>query len=118
LLGDPAMRLAYPNSSIVLDSVNSKTIGANDTLVSGKLYTFKGSVMAPRSGAITGSVNSNFNGTLYFTLYDKQITRTTLKNDPATAAANYQCARKYFVRWTSERSEREVYRFICTSSRY
>jgi hypothetical protein len=89
LLGDPAMRLAYPNSSIVLDSVNGKTIGANDTLVSGKLYTFKGSVMAPRSGAITGSVNSNFNGTLYFTLYDKQITRTTLKNDPATAAANY-----------------------------
>ena len=89
LLGDPAMRLAYPNSNIVLDSVNSKTIGANDTLVSGKLYTFKGSVMAPRSGAITGSINKNFNGTLYFTLYDKQITRTTLKNDPATAAANY-----------------------------
>jgi hypothetical protein len=90
LLGDPAMRLAYPNSNIVLDSVNSKIIGANDTLVSGKLYTFKGSVMAPRSGAITGtSTNTNFNGTLYFTLYDKQISRTTLKNDPATPAANY-----------------------------
>ena len=90
LLGDPAMRLAYPNSNIVLDSVNGKTIGANDTLVSGKLYTFKGSVMAPRSGAITStSINSSFNGTLYFTLYDKQITRTSLKNDPATAAANY-----------------------------
>jgi hypothetical protein len=91
LLGDPAMRLAYPNSNIVLDSVNSKTIGANDTLASGKLYTFKGSVMAPRSGAIgtNNSTNTNFNGTLYFTLYDKQITRTTLKNDPATAAANY-----------------------------
>ncbi len=92
LLGDPAMRLAYPSSNIVLDSVNSKIIGANDTLVSGKLYTFKGSVMAPRSGAIgiNNSTNTNFNGTLYFTLYDKQITRTTLKNDPATAAANYQ----------------------------
>ncbi len=92
LLGDPAMRLAYPNSNIVLDSVNSKMITANDTLVSGKLYTFKGSVMAPRSGAIgiNNSTNTNFNGTLYFTLYDKQITRTTLKNDPATAAANYQ----------------------------
>lgn len=90
LLGDPAMRLAYPSSNIVLDSVNSKIISANDTLVSGKLYTFKGSVMAPRSGAITGtSTNTNFNGTLYFTLYDKQITRTTLKNDPATVAANY-----------------------------
>ena len=90
LLGDPAMRLAYPNSNIVLDSVNSTIISANDTLVSGKLYTFKGSVMAPRSGAITGtSTNTNFNGTLYFTLYDKQITRTTLKNDPATAAANF-----------------------------
>jgi hypothetical protein len=93
LLGDPAMRLAYPNSNIVLDSVNSKIISANDTLQSGKLYTFKGSVMAPRSGAIginnSTSINSNFNGTLYFTLYDKQITRTTLKNDPATAAANF-----------------------------
>ena len=44
--------------------------------------------MAPRSGAITG-VNNTFNGTLYFTLYDKQTTRTTLKNDPATAAANF-----------------------------
>jgi hypothetical protein len=85
LLGDPAMRLAYPKNNIVLDSVNGKVIGANDTLVSGKLYTFKGSVMAPRSGAIT----SNFNGTLFFTLYDKQITRTTLQNDPATAAANF-----------------------------
>jgi len=90
LLGDPAMRLAYPNSNIVLDSVNGKRIGANDTLVSGKLYTFKGSVMAPRSGAITSTINNTFNGTLNFTLYDKQITRTTLKNDPATAAANYQ----------------------------
>ena len=91
LLGDPAMRLAYPNSSIVLDSVNSKIIGANDTLVSGKLYTFKGSVMAPRSGAIgiINSTNTNFNGTLYFTLYDKQITRTTLKNDASTPAANF-----------------------------
>ena len=88
LLGDPAMRLAYPNSNIVLDSVNSKVIGVNDTLQSGKLYTFKGSVMAPRSGAITG-INNTFNGTLNFTLYDKQITRTTLKNDPATAAANF-----------------------------
>ncbi|MFM6970915.1 MAG: type IX secretion system sortase PorU, partial [Sediminibacterium sp.] len=91
LLGDPAMRLAYPNSNIVLDSVNGKTIGANDTLVSGKLYTFKGSVMAPRSGAIgiNNSTNTTFNGTLYFTLYDKQITRTTLKNDPSTPAANF-----------------------------
>lgn len=85
LLGDPAMRLAYPKHNIVLDSVNGKKIGANDTLQSGKLYTFKGSVMAPRSGAIT----STFNGTLFFTLYDKQTTRTTLKNDPATAAANF-----------------------------
>jgi hypothetical protein len=89
LLGDPAMRLAYPNSNIVLDSVNGKLISANDTLVSGKLYTFKGSVMAPRSGAITSTINSTFNGTLNFTLYDKQITRTTLQNDPATAAANF-----------------------------
>jgi hypothetical protein len=88
LLGDPAMRLAYPKNNIVLDSVNGKSIGANDTLQSGKLYTFKGSVMAPLRGAITG-VNNTFNGTLYFTLYDKQTTRTTLKNDPATAAANF-----------------------------
>ena len=88
LLGDPAMRLAYPKNNIVLDTVNSTRIGVNDTLQSGKLYTFKGSVMAPRSGAIT-RINSNFNGTLYFTLYDKQTTRTTLKNDPSTPAANY-----------------------------
>ncbi|MEN9349433.1 MAG: hypothetical protein RL372_411, partial [Bacteroidota bacterium] len=78
LLGDPAMRLVYPNSNIVLDSVNGKLISANDTLVSGKLYTFKGSVMA-----------SNFSGKLNFTLYDKQITRTTLQNDPSTPAANF-----------------------------
>ncbi len=89
LLGDPAMRLAYPISKIVLDSVNSKSIGTGDTLQSGKLYTFKGSVMAPQSGAITGTINNTFNGTLYFTLYDKQITRTTLQNDPATPAATY-----------------------------
>jgi hypothetical protein len=90
LLGDPAMRLAYPSSNIVLDSVNGKSMSVNDTLVSGKLYTFKGNVMAPRSGAITStSINTSFNGTLYFTLYDKQITRTTLKNDAATPAANY-----------------------------
>jgi len=112
------MRLAYPKNNIVLDSVNSKVIGANDTLQSGKLYTFKGSVMAPRSGAITSTINTTFNGTLYFTLYDKQITRTTLQNDPATAAANYQAQENIFVRWASERSEREVYGFVCTSIRY
>jgi hypothetical protein len=45
--------------------------------------------MAPRSGTITSTINNTFNGTLNFTLYDKQITRTTLKHDPATAAANF-----------------------------
>jgi hypothetical protein len=93
LLGDPAMRLAYPKNKIVLDSVNGKNIKVNDTLQSGKLYTFSGSVMAPRSGAITGTIkdtiNNTFNGTLYFTLYDKQTTRNTLQNDPSTSAANY-----------------------------
>ena len=37
LLGDPAMRLAYPKNNIVLDSVNGTRIGMSDTLQSGTL---------------------------------------------------------------------------------
>jgi hypothetical protein len=78
LLGDPALRLAYPFDGVVVtDSINSRHISQPaDTLkalseisVSGYLEDRDGQVM------------SDYNGTLYTTVYDKPGNISTLAND-------------------------------------
>lgn len=77
LLGDPSLTLAYPKYIIVTDSINGvSTSMFSDTLHALQKYTIKGHVQYQ-----DGSPISNYNGTLYPTIFDKPITIATLSND-------------------------------------
>jgi hypothetical protein len=71
LLGDPALRLSYPQYEIkTTDSISLlKALGE---------VTIAGEVIG-ESGVLT-----SFNGTVYPTVYDKEITRTTLGQESCT----------------------------------
>jgi hypothetical protein len=78
LLGDPALRLAYPDFTVSTDSVNSipVTTSSSDTIKALSLVTVSGFV---RSKA--GAILTNYNGVLYPTVLDKAQSITTLSND-------------------------------------
>lgn len=66
LLGDPALRLAYPKFEI-------RTVSINDTLKALGEVSIEGVVENQQ-----GMLLSEFNGTIYATVFDKEIIRTTL----------------------------------------
>jgi hypothetical protein len=77
LIGDPALRLALPNFSIVTDSINGQPAGAvTDTIKALSKVTIKGHVNDFNDQLISG-----FNGVLYPTIYDKPRKQSTLGND-------------------------------------
>jgi hypothetical protein len=81
LLGDPAVRLAYPAQKVYTSSINSKPIsGPVDTLKAFSKVTIKGYV-----GDAAGNPLTNFNGVIYPTIYDKADSMVTLDNGGAAA---------------------------------
>ncbi len=76
-IGDPAMKLAFPEPNIRLTTINDVPIGqATDTLKALSYVKLAGEVTD-----ISGAVMSNYSGTLSTTIYDKNIDRQTLAND-------------------------------------
>lgn len=85
LLGDPALRLAFPEHEMVTTAINGKAVGAlPDTLEALSTYRFEGEVR-DRSGVLA----SNFNGTVYPVVYDKAQSRNTLGNDPGSVVVPF-----------------------------
>lgn len=77
LLGDPSMKLAFPEHHIVLDSINGKTsVNFTDTLKAFEVVKIKGHVEKR-----TGGKFSDFNGNLWVKVFDKPQVRYTLDND-------------------------------------
>lgn len=83
LLGDPALTLGFPSLVVNTVSVNGNTNGA-DTLKALNKYVISGEV-TDNSGALM----SNFNGTVYPTIFDKQQTISTLANDPQSNVTTF-----------------------------
>lgn len=79
LLGDPSMRLAYPQAQILLTKVNGRPVNKN------QLDTLRALERVELSGEIQqqGQRQTNFSGTLRLTLYDKATTQTTLGTESA-----------------------------------
>lgn len=79
VLGDPALKLAYPNQKVFTSAINSQAISStsSDTLKSLSKISISGFV-----GDKNGTKLSNFNGVIYPTVFDKEVTITTLVNDP------------------------------------
>jgi hypothetical protein len=77
LLGDPSMRLSYPEYFVYADSVNGKSVAeATDTLEALQQVKINGHI-----ADMKGNLLSNFNGNLYPTVYDKEVLQQTLAND-------------------------------------
>ena len=89
LLGDPALKLAYPNHKVFTTHINNKPVTTTsfDTLSALSKVTIKGFV-----GDKKGNKLTNFNGVLNPTVFDKEQQITCLGNDPAsiTSAGNFK----------------------------
>ena len=84
LLGDPALRLAIPTYHIQLTTINSKPITGNDSMQALGNYQLSGIITDGLGNPIT-----NFNGTIYPTVYDKAQMQQTLGNDPASIVTSF-----------------------------
>ncbi|WP_138434888.1 type IX secretion system sortase PorU [Winogradskyella algicola] len=77
LIGDPAMKLAFPQPDVRLTKVN-------DIEITQPIDTLKALSYTKLAGEVTdvnGNLLSNYNGTLTATVFDKRIERQTLAND-------------------------------------
>jgi hypothetical protein len=85
LLGDPALKLAYPEQVIITDSINGKSITTYiDTIKALKKITVKGHV----SDALGNKLN-NYNGIIYPVVFDKATSITSLSNDVGSPAVPF-----------------------------
>lgn len=77
LLGDPAVRLAYPKHEVYTTHVNGEKLSEDlDTIGSLELVTLQGYV-----GNAQGNILDGFNGFVYPTVYDKKSDIDVLNND-------------------------------------
>jgi hypothetical protein len=84
LLGDPAMRLAFPELRLRITGINGSPITGSDTLRALQKYTFNGIVTDGAGNPVT-----NFNGTVHPTVYDKSQVVKTLGNDPSSIVTGF-----------------------------
>lgn len=80
LLGDPAMHLPIPEFMVKTDSLISRQNGQlllTDTLKALGNYTLNGSITDA-----TGQVQTDFNGSVYVSIFDKPTTVQTVNPDP------------------------------------
>ncbi|MDI9363666.1 MAG: type IX secretion system sortase PorU [Flavobacterium sp.] len=84
LLGDPAMRLAFPENKLLITTINNQPITNADTLKALTKYTFGGLVTNANGNAL-----SNFNGTVNAVVFDKPQTITTKGNNPASPVTSF-----------------------------
>ncbi len=79
LLGDPALKLAYPIHDVATLQINGVNISSADTIKALEKVTVTGEVRDENGQKIT-----NYNGVIYPTVFDKKKQITTLANDGGT----------------------------------
>lgn len=84
LLGDPAMRLGFPQYQIRLTKLNGNSLTNNDTLKALERYTFEGEIVNA-----SGQIINDFNGQLTPVVYDKAQEVKTRGNDPASPVTSF-----------------------------
>lgn len=80
LLGDPALSLAKPTQSVILDSINGQNLasGMRVQLKAGSVARFCGHV------EVGGDIGTDFNGTVTLTVMDREERIVCKKNDSET----------------------------------
>lgn len=92
LLGDPALALAIAKPNVVLTKVN-------DIPISQPIDDFKALSYVKITGEVrdeTGSLLNNYNGELAVTIFDKDYTKNTLRNDNYDAMISPTATATYF----------------------
>ncbi len=89
VFGDPSMHLAVPEMQVVTTKINGKDVsnsgtGFLDTLSALETVTIEGQVLRE-----DGSLNTEFNGRVYPTIFDKKRTASTLGQDERSLIANF-----------------------------
>ncbi|MFH1320169.1 MAG: type IX secretion system sortase PorU [Bacteroidota bacterium] len=94
LLGDPALRLAYPVHNIITDSINGNPVSMGpDTMKALAKVTVSGHLENENGVTLSG-----FNGTLYPTVYDKAAVISTLVNDPNSGHKDFTLQKNVLFR--------------------
>ncbi|MFT5645637.1 MAG: hypothetical protein ACI976_000310 [Aureispira sp.] len=89
LLGDPTMKLAYPTHDVRTTQINNQVISNHDTIRALELVTVSGDIIDDNGVKV-----SNFNGTIYPTVFDKQDRLYTLGNDAGSFADDFFLRKK------------------------
>ncbi len=75
LIGDPALKLTYPEHTIQVTRINGNSSGDPVELIPGGSYTIEGEIRSYQNELL-----SDFNGEIFYSLYDEEKTFTTLGN--------------------------------------
>lgn len=109
LLGDPALRLAWPRTgTVVTDSINGvSVVNETDTLKALSRITISGHIQDH-----SGSVDDSFNGIIEPVVYDKETAVTTLGNDGGSTKSYMASGSVIFRGVTSVTDGRFTFSFI------
>jgi len=88
LIGDPSQRLALPRYNIETTAINDQPIAVLDTLNALDKVTIKGIITDE-----DGNVIRDFNGNVFPTVYDKESSFETLRNDPRSEKNTFEVYR-------------------------
>ncbi len=99
ILGDPALKLSYPEQKVFTSTVNSQVLTptSSDTLKALSLVTITGFL-----GDANGNKLSNFNGVVYPTVFDKEATITTQANDAGSYSIPFLLQKNSIYKGKSE----------------
>lgn len=99
ILGDPALKLSYPEQRVFTSTINSQTLSStsSDTLKALSLISVTGYV-----GDKNGNKLTNFNGVVYPTVFDKESTVKTLANDPGSFIMSFILQKNIIYKGKSE----------------
>ena len=98
LIGDPSLQLALPTYGINTTKINGLPVDIN------RIDTIKALQKIQISGEIideSGSILSSYNGTLFPTLYDKEISLETLSNDSGSPKKSFDVQRNILYSGTA-----------------
>jgi hypothetical protein len=97
LLGDPALRLAYPENKVVTTKINGNPAdNTPDTLKALSEVTIEGQVQS-----MDGARMTQFNGEVYPVIFDKRYTAQTLGNDASSQVTSFEMQNKVLYKGKS-----------------
>ncbi len=86
LLGDPAMKLGFPEFTVAATHLNGVDISVDaDTIRAAEFVSIDGEVKD-----FNGQFMPSFQGTVYLSVFDKPRTITTLANDPTSLPVDFE----------------------------